>query len=353
MNQLASTNMNTAHHLHDSSDFDATSDSQFCWLSPPGVCAISLLFLSGPLVPRVFNGALRSVSKTPRRVWLSNADGERLDEAMACVERGGILITCHGGPSVRSAVRAELQAVGFLAGGVTPFGEDRFAARTLALLPEANGTGACSLVLDAARQNQALREAVENPAHLPSLLAETDQARFLFAPPKVQLWGAVNAGKSSLLNALSGSVLAETGAERGLTRDVIEGRLDHQGFVIRLFDAPGMWSGGSTLDAQAQHLAKQWRREADLTIELVPPGAEPTCGAEAWAIFSRADERADAPADRISVKEPATLEGLKDRLVEHFFGRLRRLPAGRRFALHPKLREDLAKPTEAAREWLD
>ncbi|MCA8916715.1 MAG: 50S ribosome-binding GTPase [Planctomycetes bacterium] len=289
----------------------------------------------------------------PRHLWLRPPAGELIDEVMCCRERGGYLLTLHGGPAIRRAVERELHTAGFSAGQCHPFGEGVFAARTLSLLPEARGAAAVGLVLEAAGQVDALRAALDEPSAIPSLLEDSSNARFLFNPPRVQLWGPVNAGKSSLLNGLCERELAATGAEPGLTRDVIEGRFEHQGFEIRLFDAPGVWSGGGALDADAQRLAEVWRGQADLTVHLCPPGREAAPVADGWLLHSMADQDPAAPEPRISLYNAASLAAFKDRLIEHFFGPLRRLPPQRRFALHPQLREDLGNSPHAARGWLD
>jgi hypothetical protein len=310
----------------------------FAWLSAPGVAALSLLFISAPDT-QVFHGDLAKVTNLPRRVWLRDSLGNPVDEVMACRERGGILLTCHGGPAVRRALEAELTRAGFQAAAPTPFGHTHFETATLGLLPDAQGDGAVGLLLEAAGRGPALAELLDSPERIAPLLAESAGARYLLEPPRVQLWGPVNAGKSSLLNALCGRTLAAVGQEPGLTRDVIEGRLEHQGFTIRLFDAPGVWAGGTALDAAAQQLAHAWRQQADLTVELSPtPGAP-----RPWLLHSRADEQPAGAVPRVSVHEPATLRELKDRLIEHFFGPLRRLPPERRLALHPGLRADLAE----------
>lgn len=327
----------------------------FAWLSAPGVAALSLLFIAADEAG-VFRGDLAKVTNLPRRFWLRDALGNPLDEVMACRERGGILLTCHGGPAVRRALEAELTRAGFVSAAPAPFGRTPFETATLGLLPDARGEGAVGLLLEAAGQGRALAELLDSPGRIAPLLAESASARFLLEPPRVQLWGPVNAGKSSLLNALCGQTLAAVGHEPGLTRDVIEGSFEHQGFTIRLFDAPGVWAGGTALDAAAQQLAHAWRQQADLTLELSPTPVE----SRPWLLQSRADEQPAGAAPRVSVHEPATLRALKDRLIEHFFGPLRRLPPGRRFALHPGLRADLAALSEGSlnadelrAKWLD
>jgi len=332
----------------------------FCWLSSPGVAALSLLFLR-PQHTSAFNGSLSNVTARPSRTWLSDSQGNPLDEVMACHERGGILLTCHGGPAVRRALEAELLRAGYQETTPAPFGRSPFEAATLGLLPQVRGDSAVRLVLEAAGQEQALADVLAAPTQIPAMLAASEAVRYLLMPPRVQLWGPVNAGKSSLLNALCGRTLAATGAEPGLTRDVIEGSFEHAGFAIRLFDAPGTWAGHTPLDAAAQQLAQSWQQQAELTIELSPTPVATQPGR--WLLHSRADEQPGDWAPRVSVHEPASLLALKDRLVEHFYGplrRLRRLRPEQRFAVHPGLREDLAalaagrlNTDELRTKWLD
>lgn len=333
------------------------SRNTFSWLSSPGVAALSPLFLH-PHHDSAFNGSLANVTARPSRIWLRDSQGNPLDEVMACRERGGILLTCHGGPAVRRALEAELLRAGYQEATPAPFGRSPFEIATLGLLPEVRGEAAVSLVLEAAGQQQALSDVLAAPTQIPTLLAASEAVRYLLEPPRVQLWGPVNAGKSSLLNALCGRTLAATGAEPGLTRDVIEGSFEHAGFAIRLFDAPGTWAGHTALDAAAQQLAQAWRQQADLTIELSPTPVEPQPGR--WLLHSRADEQPGDWAPRVSVNEPASLSALKERLVEHFYGPLHRLRPEQRFAVHPGLREDLAalaagrlNTDELRAKWLD
>ncbi|MCA8917747.1 MAG: 50S ribosome-binding GTPase [Planctomycetes bacterium] len=309
-----------------------------------------------PEAHQVFGGVLQTVTDIPQRVWLKNAAGEVIDEAMSCREGNAFLITCHGGPGVRLAVEEELAQAGLSQTAANLYGECTFVSRTLTLLQLARGPAAVRMVLEAAKETESLRNLLSSPEQIRPQLAESESFRYLFSPPRIQLWGPVNAGKSSLLNKLCGQPLAAVGDEPGLTRDVIEGRLEHQGFELRLFDAPGHWVGGVGVDAEAQALAREWRGEADLVLELTPPGAAPELP-NSLVVASRAD----APgADGVSTQRPETVEALKSRLVEHFFGRLAALPPSRRFLLHPDLRNNLESLGEGRlnadqirRYWLD
>ena len=275
---------------------------------------------------------------------------------MACREAAGLLLTCHGGPAVRRALETELARAGFSEIDASPAGDNHFVRRTLSLLPAARGAGPVGLILQAAKQTDALDRLLRQPANLPALLQAAAAARWLVDPPRVQLWGPVNAGKSSLLNSLCGLPLAAVGPEPGLTRDVLEGRLEHDGFELRIFDAPGTWAGVTAIDSDAQELASHWRDQADLVLELIPPGTAATTPG-AMVLCSQADQPG---TDGISIRRPETIVALKQRLVEHFFGSLRRLPPESRFALAPDLIADLTaladdavNPAQLRARWLE
>ncbi len=58
--------------------------------------------------------------------------------------------------------------------------------------------------------------------------------------PLIALWGPANAGKSCLLNRLSGAESALVSAAAGTTRDPVEVRLQHQGLAVRIVDTAGI-----------------------------------------------------------------------------------------------------------------
>ncbi len=87
--------------------------------------------------------------------------------------------------------------------------------------------------------------------------------------PQVVLTGAPNAGKSSLLNRLTGMDRAITAPVAGTTRDVVTAPLSLGEFECLLVDIAGLEAGASELDRAAQSAADRARHEADLLLHVV------------------------------------------------------------------------------------
>lgn len=91
---------------------------------------------------------------------------------------------------------------------------------------------------------------------------------------EVALLGAPNAGKSSLLNALSGRDAAITSSVAGTTRDIIEVRMDVSGLAVTLLDTAGLRDTENEIEQAGIDRARSRAMAADLRIMLVDPGQE-------------------------------------------------------------------------------
>ncbi len=85
------------------------------------------------------------------------------------------------------------------------------------------------------------------------------------------LTGRPNAGKSSLFNALAGAD-ALVNSQPGTTRDYLVRRLDLGGARVELIDTPGWQMETSTIDSQAQTLAREQAESADLLLLCLESG---------------------------------------------------------------------------------
>jgi tRNA modification GTPase len=93
---------------------------------------------------------------------------------------------------------------------------------------------------------------------------------------EVVLLGRVNAGKSSLLNALAGEERALVAAEPGTTRDLVEAEVDLGGLRVRVIDTAGERfsetpgePSASEIERRGLELAKRRRGRADAFVLVV------------------------------------------------------------------------------------
>ena len=110
---------------------------------------------------------------------------------------------------------------------------------------------------------------------------------------EVAIVGPVNAGKSSLLNALAGQDRAIVTAEPGTTRDVVEARVVWDGVPVTLVDTAGTSELASS-EAERAGIERGRRRaaEADVVIVVHPaPGAQvaKNVGPRELHVVSKAD----------------------------------------------------------------
>lgn len=118
--------------------------------------------------------------------------------------------------------------------------------------------------------DRALAERLRGIGDRAAAAAATWQAgRVLVEGATVALVGPVNAGKSSLFNALGGSVRALVSDQPGTTRDVVERRVRLGSVAVRLLDTAGEREAEG-LEAAGIALGRELVREADLVVLVVP-----------------------------------------------------------------------------------
>jgi tRNA modification GTPase len=89
---------------------------------------------------------------------------------------------------------------------------------------------------------------------------------------EVVLLGRVNAGKSSLLNALAGEERALVSGEPGTTRDLVEAEVDLGGLRVRVVDTAGERfsdTSANEIEQRGLELAKKRRGRADAFVLVV------------------------------------------------------------------------------------
>lgn len=85
---------------------------------------------------------------------------------------------------------------------------------------------------------------------------------------QIAIIGAPNAGKSSLMNRLAQRDVAIVSSAAGTTRDIIEVRLDINGYPVIVADTAGLRDTDEEIEAEGVRRAKARAEEADLVLWL-------------------------------------------------------------------------------------
>lgn len=144
-------------------------------------------------------------------------------------------------------------------------------------------------------------------ANARSLLGDARRGALLRRGARVVLFGPVNAGKSTLFNALVGASRALVDAEPGTTRDTLEAKVELGGLAVTLVDTAGLRDDAGRVEALGIERTREAVKAADLAVLVLPPGASDDDlrgwtkdAPEAWVIEGKADQRSGTSA-RLSV----------------------------------------------------
>jgi tRNA modification GTPase len=270
-------------------------------LTPPGRGALAVVGIAGTgavaVVERLFaaRGGRPLVDRDPGSIAFGTWRPTGEDVVVTLAEGGRVEVHGHGGFAAAEGVLASLDAVGVRRGtwrewtALTVRGPA--AREALLLLPRAGGPAAARMLarqaaglldreferIDAARaagDHAAARRMAER------LLAAARVGLRLVQPWRVVLAGDVNAGKSSLMNAIVGHGRSIVSSVPGTTRDVVTARTVLDGWEFDLVDVAGTRADATSAVERAGIAGALAAREsADLVLRVVPADALPSEGA--------------------------------------------------------------------------
>ena len=145
---------------------------------------------------------------------------------------------------------------------------------------------------------------------------------------EVVVLGPPNAGKSSLVNALAERDIAIVTDIPGTTRDLLEVRLDLDGYAVTLVDTAGLRDGGDVIEAEGIRRGRARAAAADLILWLDESGSPPpedvrALGIEIVCLRTKADLLAESDKDQsVSVRDRASVDTVIGRLARQAASRL-------------------------------
>ena len=288
--------------------------------TPPGTGGVGIVRVSGDEVERIARTVLGSLPEPRTAAYRNfrNAAGERIDVGLALYFPAPASFTGesvlelhgHGGPVVVSLLIDAVVGLGARLAEPGEFSRRAFLNDKLDLVQaEAiadlinSGTaqaaraalrslsGAFSRAVDGlAEQLVRLRMHVEAAIDFPeeeidflsddallqriedcavafaALQLEAKQGRVLRDGFQVVIVGKPNAGKSSLLNLLSGQEAAIVTEVAGTTRDVLREQIDVDGLAVELVDTAGLRNDPDRIEAEGIRRARKALRNADAVL---------------------------------------------------------------------------------------
>ena len=273
--------------------------------------------------------------------------GEVLDDAVAIPLRSNtFLLTLHGNPRLVDALQRQLEAIGgtwvdeagalsLTAGGLSSSPARMEALVALPSVPSAVVAGWLLDQSDPGRGGLAGWVRNRAPQAPREEVAEVASRRWglgLLDPPTVVLSGPPNAGKSTLFNYWVGRRRVVEHEVPGTTRDLIAELVEFRGFPIRVIDGAGIRATTDRVEREGVRRMEAVRREADLVLQLVPPGDDPASDAfggddlptRALKIRSRFDQISPSASDDsligASARTGAGVDRVERVVLERLYG---------------------------------
>ena len=109
-------------------------------------------------------------------------------------------------------------------------------------------------------------------SHMNTALEDMGRGAAIRSGLDIAIIGAPNAGKSTLINALTRRDIAITSPEAGTTRDIVEAQMVIAGLPVTLSDTAGLRESDNAVEAEGVRRAQKRAAEAEITIYVVRPG---------------------------------------------------------------------------------
>jgi tRNA modification GTPase len=154
--------------------------------------------------------------------------------------------------------------------------------------------------IDFLSDRQLLAAIEQTAAAFAELLAQTKVGRVLRDGYRVVIVGKPNAGKSSLMNRLSGADTAIVTEVAGTTRDVLREQINIDGLVVELIDTAGLRDDPDRIEAEGIRRARDALQSADAVLWIQDASTSPDNGI---------DERLPAHIPVIVVRNKIDLTG--------------------------------------------
>ena len=294
-----------------------TRDVVVALLTPPGRGALAVVGVAGADAATIVDGVFAARGGRPVAGRAAGAiafgrwGGSGGEEVVVVRHAAGRLeVHCHGGLAAAAAIVAGLVSRGAHETDWRDWiarvegAADAVAIEAREALPFAGGPKAAKILcrqlagaLDAevarirdraaAGRTEAARAAVDR------LLRAARVGLRLTRPWRVVVAGGVNAGKSSLVNALAGHARSIVSPLPGTTRDVVETRIALDGWEVDLVDTAGIREQpAGAVEAAGLARARAAAAAADLVLRVVPADtgdAVPAAGPREIVVRSKVD----------------------------------------------------------------
>lgn len=360
------------------------SDTIVAAATPPGTGGIGIVRISGEMTEEIATKLLGQLPE-PRTATFSAfraPDGHRIDEGLALyfpapasfTGESVVELHGHGGPLVVSLIIDAIVSLGARRAEPGEFSKRAFLNDKLDLVQAEAivdlinaGTsqaaraalrslsGEFSESVDAlAEQIVRLRMHVEAAIDFPeeeidfladeALLARVEECRAAFAVLRdganqgrllrdgfqVVIVGKPNAGKSSLLNLLSGQDAAIVTEVAGTTRDILREQIDVDGLAVELVDTAGLRENPDRIEEEGIRRAHQALTNADAVLliqdatenedhelhEKLPPDVPVTIVRNKVDLTGEPPGKLDEDTINLSAKTGEGIEALRERIRE-------------------------------------